>query len=260
MAYFTMKQDRLYYHIVGEGPPVVLLHGVGGNHASWFHQIDAWRSQFQLILVDARGFGNSSDTAKLGRSAFTEDLHALLSHLQLSRVNIVAQSMGAGTGVDFCCRYPEKVESLVIADSLVWLAPPPEMAAACDAQATHTDTLSQLERVLGPTFRNAEPAMSELYLQIASFNRYAIKTLPGVQQRHPPSELVCSGRPICFVVGEEDVLFPPELIDMAHRLTLGSTLIRLPSAGHSAYFESPAAFNDQVGRWLATQIAQSAGK
>lgn len=259
MSYLTLNESRLYFESHGAGAPVVLLHGVGGNHASWFHQVQAWSESFQVISMDARGFGNSSDGEGLGRSAFTDDLLRLLDHLEIGRVMIVAQSMGGGTAVDFACRHSERVSALVLADTLVWLAPPPSMAQAITRQAEKTAGLSQLERVLGVTFQEAEPALSELYLQIASFNRYNFKTLPGEQARYHPSALAATGVPTCFVAGEEDILFPPDLIRQAREDVPGSEFIRLPHAGHSAYFEAADAFNHLVGEWLKRQADRAFG-
>ncbi|VCU71078.1 AB hydrolase superfamily protein YdjP [Pigmentiphaga humi] len=254
MPYLPRQDSVLYYEVHGHGAPVVLLHGVGGNHASWFYQIEAWSRNFQLIAVDARGFGNSSDVEGAGRSAFTDDLAHLLDELGLARTALVAQSMGGGTAADFACRHPSRVSALVLADTLTWLAPPPDLAGALAEARRAAAGLSQSERVLGATFRRTRPALSELYLQIASFNRYTFKTLAGEQARHAPDELAATGIPICFVAGEEDVLFPPALIAQTCRAVRGSNLICVPQAGHSAYFEAPEAFNREVGDWLRAHI------
>ncbi|SDC47913.1 alpha/beta fold hydrolase [Paraburkholderia lycopersici] len=256
MPYLSIEKSQIYYEVHGEGAPVVLLHGVGGNHASWFYQIEAWSQRFRMIALDARGFGNSTDAEGKGRSAFTSDLEALLNHLGLDRVAIVAQSMGGGTAVDFTCKHPERVTALVLADTLVWLDPTEEMAEPFKKVQEATATLSQSERVLGSTFRTAEPALSELYLRIASFNQYTFKTLVGTQQRYRPVEVAQSGVPTCFVVGNEDVLFPPELMRKAWESVPGAEWVQLPRAGHSAYFEAPVVFNNEVGAWLDGRVAR----
>ncbi|VVE10230.1 alpha/beta fold hydrolase [Pandoraea terrigena] len=256
MPYFQTGASHIYYETHGRGLPVVMLHGVGGNHASWFYQLTGWAQRFQLITFDARGFGKSTDAESLGRSAFTEDLTRLLDHLGIQRAALVAQSMGGGTAVDFTCRFPERVCALVLADTLVWLDPPPEMAADFLAVQVQTQNLNQLERVLGETFRGAQPELSELYLQIASFNHYTVKTLTGTQTRYRPQALALTGVPALFVVGEEDVLFPPSLIRKAWREVPGADWITLEKAGHSAYFEAAESFNRLVGHWLEACVGK----
>jgi pimeloyl-ACP methyl ester carboxylesterase len=61
-----------------------------------------------------------------------------------------------------------------------------------------------------------------------------------------PGEIAATGVPVMFMVGKEDVLFPPELVHEVHRLVPGSRYVELHAAGHSAYFESPAAFNEAL--------------
>jgi 3-oxoadipate enol-lactonase len=251
MPYLDRGASRLYYETHGEGAPVVLLHGVGGNHASWFHQVVAWRERAQVITFDARGFGNSSDIEGLGRAAFADDLEALFDHLGLERAALIAQSMGGGAAVPFTVRAPERVRALVLADTLVGLTLPDELSARMREIAARTADLSQLERVLGPTFTHAQPAMSYLYTALASFNDTNVRTLRGEQPMTSLDELDACGVPVLFVAGVEDVLFPPQEIEAAQRSMQHAEFIAIEDAGHSAYFEAPHAFNERVFDWLS---------
>lgn len=255
MPYIVRGASRLYYELHGEGDPVVLLHGVGGNHASWFHQVVAWRDTVQVITLDARGFGNSEDVEQWGRSAFADDLLALLDTLGLGRVSIVAQSMGGGTASSFVLRHPQRVRSLVLADTLVGLALPDAIAASMAEVAARTQSLTQLQRVLGPTFTQAHPAEAYLYTALASFNETNVRNLQGEQSLASAAQLGATGVPILFVAGDEDVLFPAEHINRFQQTLPGSAYLEIPGAGHSAYFEAPAVFNQQVYDWIAAQPA-----
>lgn len=251
MPTVTIDGFQLYYEVHGDGFPLVFAHGVGGNHASWFNQVAALAGAYRVVVFDQRGFGNSRDVAGgPGRSRFVEDLRALLDHLEIERAVLVGQSLGGGTCTGFTVTYPARVAGLVLADTLVGLALPPALEGLRAEAATKTDALSQVERVLGPTFRRREPALTVLYGQLASFNVVNRKTLTGSFAAHSVDELAATGVPILFVAGSEDVLFPPSIISAASRLVPGSRYVEVPAAGHSAYFEAPAAFNQALVRFL----------
>lgn len=250
MAYLHVGQSRIYYESHGEGLPLVLAHGVGGNHASWFQQIAGLADRFRLVIFDHRGFGNSTDTEQLGRAAFTDDLARLLDTLGIETSVLVGQSMGGGTCLSFACRHPDRVRGLVLADSLVGVDLPEDLRPAMQQVMSATAHLTQPERVLGLTTRQQRPVLSLLYTQIASFNAVTLRTLAGQAALHSLQDLAATGVPTLFLVGEEDILFPPSLIRAVQGRLPASCFIALAGAGHSAHFEAPEAFNAALSSWL----------
>jgi pimeloyl-ACP methyl ester carboxylesterase len=236
----------LYYEVHGEGPTVILAHGVGGNHASWYHQVDAFARAYQVITIDQRGFGLSTDPDRRGRSAFIDDLTALLDHCRLEAVALVGQSMGGGTVAGFTCAYPARVRALVLADTLAAVSEVGPLKTRMDEVRAATGHLSQVERVLGPRIRADHPELALLYGQIASFNAYTIKTVTGLPRPWTAEELAATGVPVLFVVGTDDALFPPDVVRAVRAQVPDSFLAELADTGHSAYFENPQAFNDCV--------------
>ena len=243
MPYVAAGRSQLYYEVHGDGPPVVLAHGVGGNHASWFNQVPTLSKRYQTIVIDQRVFGNSTDVEGVGRSAFVDDLALLLDDLQLSRVFLVGQSMGGGTCAAFTCPWPERVRALVHIDSLAAVGLPEPFGEQLAKVNADTWGLSQVERVLGPDIRQRSPEQTFLYLQIASFNSVALKTVKGEAVKWTPAELAASGVPVMFIVGEQDIICPPALVRALHEAVPGSRFEMIPVAGHSAYFEAHEAFN-----------------
>jgi 3-oxoadipate enol-lactonase len=243
MPYITSGRSRLFYDEAGEGPPVILAHGVGGNHASWFNQVPMLSKRYRVISIDHRAFGNSEDVEGIGASGYVEDLARLVDELKLDRVFLVAQSMGGGTCASFTCRWPERVAALVHADSLAGVVLPQPYADQLKALNGANDGLTQAERVLGPAIRASDPERTYLYLQIASFNSVTRRTLKGQMEKWSPEALAGAGTPVMFVAGEHDVLCPPEMLRIVHQLVPGSRFEVIENAGHSAYFEAPEAFN-----------------
>jgi 3-oxoadipate enol-lactonase len=240
----------LYFEVHGQGPTIVLAHGVGGNHASWYQQVDAFARAYQVITIDQRGFGLSTDPDRRGRSAFIEDLTALLDHCRLEHVALVGQSMGGGTVAGFTCTYPARVRALVLADTLAALGESGPVKARMDQVRAATGHLSQAERVLGPRIRADHPELALLYGQIASFNAYSIKTVTGEPRRWTTEELAATEVPVLFVVGMDDALFPADIVRAVQAQVPNSFLVELADTGHSAYFENPRAFNDNVLSFL----------
>lgn len=250
MPYLTIGESRIYYEQHGEGPNLVLLHGVGGNHASWFAQIACLSHRYRLTTVDFRGFGNSSDVEQVGRDGFAGDLVTIWRELQLDGAVLVGQSMGGGAAMAFAAEHAVRLRALVVADSLVGLELPLVARARMDVAERATAALSQVERVLGARVRQDHPERVALYQQLASFNSVALRTLKGAPRRVTLEGLEDSGLPILFIVGQNDVLFPPQAVRVTHERLTNSTYAEIEGAGHSAHFEKPDAFNQVLMAWL----------
>lgn len=246
---------EIWWQAHGAGPAVVLAHGIGGNHAIWYRQLDALSRANRVITFDHRGFGLSRDHDGRGRDAFVDDLAALLDHLGEAKVALVGQSMGAGTCIGFAHRAPERVAALAICDSLHGIVESDEVEAIMDAARAKTAALSQVERVLGT---GAGPELAALYSQIASFNAADRHSLTGRFEARPAAELGGKGFPILFLSGVDDILFPIEAVRLAQAEVPGSFLVEVNDAGHSAFLEAPVQFNDTILSLL--QMAGHVGK
>jgi pimeloyl-ACP methyl ester carboxylesterase len=100
--------------IAGEGPPVVLLHGLSATRRNVVQGSRALlRRGYQLIAVDARGHGASSPAPSYRYPDLIEDLEAVLAELEVDRAAFVGSSMGAATGMAFALRHPERAAALV---------------------------------------------------------------------------------------------------------------------------------------------------
>lgn len=250
MPYLTIGESRIYFEQHGAGPNLVLLHGVGGNHASWFAQIAGLSHRWRLTTLDLRGFGNSADVEQLGREGFADDLVAIWRELRLEGSVLIGQSMGGGAAMAFAAEHAALVRALVVADSLVGLDLPPIARERMAVAERATADLPQVERVLGSIVRTAMPERVALYQQLASFNSVTLRTLKGEPRRVTLEGLESSGLPILFIVGQEDVLFPPQAVRAVHERLPNSTYAEIEGAGHSAHFENPHAFNRVLANWL----------
>ena len=119
MSYVDNNGVRIHYHVEGEGPPLVLLHGLGGDLEGWRFQgyVGPLKGDYQLILMDARGHGASDkphDPEAYAMERRVGDVVAVLDDLDISRAHFFGYSMGGVIGFRFAKLAPEKARSLII--------------------------------------------------------------------------------------------------------------------------------------------------
>lgn len=124
MPYANNNGVKIYYDVVGKGPPLLIHHGFSGDHTAWSdteeNWVDAIKDDFSLILMDARGHGLSDkfynpDDYLTGKQA--SDVIAVLDDLHLKKVNFLGYSMGGGIGFYLACYFPERFISFVLGGS-----------------------------------------------------------------------------------------------------------------------------------------------
>ena len=242
---------ELDYQEYGEGDAVVFLHGAGGNLLSWWQQIPAFSESYRCVTFSHRGFGHSYDVPDgPGMAAFVDDLAALLDRLEIESAHLVAQSMGGRTALGFAVEYPDRVRSLILADTTGGMGEP-DVENALNEWRESQPVRDLAFRAVSGGFRTQTPDLANLYLQISRTNPPR-PNLAGVLSGGPRgAELAKLKAPVLFVVGEEDDITPPHVIEAAAAHIPGAELLRVPGCGHSVYFENPAVFNFEVGRFIA---------
>ena len=252
---------ELYYEVHGDGPEtVVFAHGAGGNHLSWWQQVPVFARRYRCVTFDHRAFGWSRDAIDgPGRSAFVDDFCALLDHLKLERIYLVAQSMGGQCAMGFTLRHPDRVKALVMASTVVGMRHATYRSLDAETnrrlrEARERYMLSRNgTRALGRTAQTADPTRAFLYREIAGLNPPRDPSfLDNNRERDVTPEMLAQLRvPVLFLAGEEDEIYPPIVMQAAQRLIPGARLVVVPEAGHSVYFEKPEAFNSIVLSFFA---------
>jgi non-heme chloroperoxidase len=135
MPYVTVGKENsgdieLYYEDHGSGSPIVLIHGYPLSGASWEKQVPVLLAAgHRVITYDRRGFGNSSQPAAgYNYDTFAEDLHKLVTHLQLKDFALVGFSMGGGE----VARYLGKYGSKGVSKAVIIAGVPPYLLKAAD--------------------------------------------------------------------------------------------------------------------------------
>ena len=113
-----------WHRVIGEGPPVVLLHGGTGNPESyWSLQVPVLSQRFRLVLTQYPGYGDEAgEDVEFSVPACAAHVRDLLDELGVERASFVGLSLGGAVSLQFALDYPERVRRLVLADTMsgVW--------------------------------------------------------------------------------------------------------------------------------------------
>jgi 3-oxoadipate enol-lactonase len=239
--------ETIYAESTGRGRPLVLCHGLGGNHAIWWRQVHTLAAGHRVVTWDQRGFGNSTAvTGDVSISAAAADLLAILTELQLADAVVVGQSMGAFTALRAALIDPSRISSLVISTSLV--ATPREHTEALNA-AVGTRSGRDQHPVISDQFSAAEPDLVILYNLIASFGQKptsAAMLAHMAEAEFGDDELEALRIPVSFIAAEHDPFCPPDVMQYAQKRFADATMHVIGGASHSVYYENPQAWNDLV--------------
>ena len=250
---------RVGYERVGAGPPLLLLHGYVGDGASnWRPQLEALSDAFTVVAWDAPGAGRSSDPPDLfGMVGYADCLARFIARLELGNPHLVGLSFGGALAIEFCRRHPDVPLTLTLVGAYAgWAGSlPPETAEQRLRQALELSELSPDEFVaaLLPTMfsaRTPAAAVEGLRSAMLAFHPAGFRAMARASAEDLRSALPHIEVPTLLVYGADDVRAPMTVADDLHDAIRGSTLVRLPGAGHVCNIEAPDAFNATIREFL----------
>lgn len=257
MAFVQSGEASIYYEVHGDPsrPTVVFAHGRGGNAASWWQQVPEFSELYRVIVFDHRCFGRSVCPASaFDREHFDNDLLAILDAEDVERTAIVCQSMGGWTGLRTTLRAPDRVSALVLSNTPGGVSTPGAEAALTRSRQQFAKVGVQTAAVAEDFHTRNSPA-AFLYAQIGSLNTGLPSDFTtGGRGVVTAKQLTGYATPTLMVTSENDQLFPPAVIREVATAIPGASIVELPTAGHSPYFETPEAFNEVVTGFLAEHL------
>jgi pimeloyl-ACP methyl ester carboxylesterase len=250
-------ESIFYERFAVGGPTVILGHGLGGNHASWYQQVGPLTAAgFDVVTWDQRGFGGSSRrTGAIGPVVAIDDLLSLLDHLALDdpaveRVHLVGQSMGGWTAMGFAVAHPERLASLTLTDTLAGVMTDGVRAALRSGdgptRAEVPEGAVAQHPALGERFCREHPDRALLYQQLAGFGDKPddgdiINLL--MTTWFDLDAIAALDLPVLTIVGSDDQLCPHGAMAAVTDAIPGARLVVVDGAGHSPYFEAPDEWN-----------------
>jgi 3-oxoadipate enol-lactonase len=255
-----MKNIRLEYTDRGTGTPIVLLHAFPLNRTMWAPQIDSFSANFRTIAVDLRGHGGSSQ----GHTPYTledlaTDIKDLLDHLTIQQAIFVGLSMGGYILMAFYRLYPDRVKSLVLADTRAQADTPEgragrlEMIRTAETQGANAIADIMIPRLLSAHTIKTNPELVGKVRAMIVHNSVEtiVADLRAMVERPDSVPLLATiARPTLVLVGELDQGTPPSDARLMAERIPDAHLAILPAAAHLSNLEEPEAFNQSVLSFL----------
>jgi pimeloyl-ACP methyl ester carboxylesterase len=242
-----------------ELPKVVLLHGGGANAHWWDHIAPTLAERFHVVALDFRGHGDSDYPDETRVGAFSDDLEALLEHLDQPRVILVAHSMGGGVAIGHAARHDD-VHALVAVDVSRGASRRSRRGARL-ALALRRTYATREEAIARYRFLpTSEHASEELRAHIASCSvrqeqdgRFGFKFDPrwfSLPPR-PRPDLARIRCPVLVVRGSDSPMLTEQGADaLVEELSDGHSVV-VEGAGHHVHLDQPQAFLDALQPFLA---------
>jgi pimeloyl-ACP methyl ester carboxylesterase len=254
----------MYYEIIGEGEPLVLISGLGGDHLNWaMAQVPAFTGAgYQCLVFDNRDVGQTDDSpaASYTIRQFADDTAALLDQLDLGPAHVLGTSMGGMIAQELTINYPERVRSATFVCTFAAAEPYiVHLFESWKTVARHV-SLSELYAVIGPwvfTHRFYEqPENVQMFMQMLQENPFPqsadcfCRQCDAIVTHDALDRLKSITAPTHVIVGGEDILTPPRQSRALADQIPEAELTVVPEAGHGLSWEKPLEFNQAVLEFL----------
>ena len=253
---------RMHYEIRGNGPPLLLVNGLGSDLSEWLYQLPAFSRKHRVVAFDNRGAWESAvPEGPYTTAQMADDAAALLAALGIPRAHLLGVSLGGMIALEIALRHPGRVERLVLAcaapGGALSVRPSPEALAAF-ARDPSADLEAQIRRTI--PYLYTERYCREKPEEVEAFVRRRLARpadAAGVAAQlaaaigHAAGErLARIPAPTLVITGTEDRLVPPENSRRIADRIPGSRLALLPGAPHRLFAENAEAFNREVLAFL----------
>ena len=190
MAQETLRRDdssAIAYDVLGEGPPVVFVHGLTSRRAAWDPVTDLLAQDFTCVRVDLRGHGESSAASDYSMLSLVGDVRAVVEQLGLGEPALVGNSLGANVAAVYAAAHGGS--AVVCVDSSLDFG---DLARRVQAHADDLQSARTMEAVLAIDHElglEPYPAIPELERRVLAFPREVVLGIWDVALTTPPEEL-----------------------------------------------------------------------
>jgi pimeloyl-ACP methyl ester carboxylesterase len=231
----------VYYEVVGEGNPVILVHGLSGSTLWWVRNIQTLAQHHKVYLLDLPSFGTMNRAhPRFALSAAGSWLIAWMQAIGLQQADFIGHSMGGFICLWIAAHQPYRVSRLVLVSPAIFPQPHSLMS--------YFVPLLKGVRELTPLFF---PILLYDALRAGPFT--LLRAASELIREDPQDEIKAVEAPTLLIWGENDTLVPASMGQALRQTMKHARLHIINHAGHVSMFDRPQAFNTAVEAYLAGQ-------
>jgi pimeloyl-ACP methyl ester carboxylesterase len=233
--YYNVRGIRLYCEVYGKGEPLLLIHGNGGNISAFSNTIPYFSKRYQVIAVDSRAHGKSTDPKdSLSFEMMADDFNALLETMHIKKTYVIGWSDGGINALVLAMRHPDKVIKLASTGANLWP----------DSTALIPSLWKDMEKQYAEQKDKKRTTAKEK-------NDWKIFLLDYQQPNIPLSALKAIKCPSLIICGDRD-LIPVEHTVLIYKNIPDAWLWVVPHSGHPTLIEHRDDFNNKVEEFFKT--------
>jgi pimeloyl-ACP methyl ester carboxylesterase len=255
---------KLFFREYGEGPPVIILHGLFGSSDNWLTQAKMLANHYKVIVPDQRNHGKSPHHEKHTYTLLAEDLNEFMEEHQINNPVILGHSMGGKAAIKFALTYPDKLKALIVVD----IAPK-------NYPVHHDNILEGLKSIEVDSIQSRSEADEQLakYVPGLDVRQFLLKSLQrkseggfrwklNLSALDKNIEAIGSGAPYTgtfdketlFIRGSASHYIKDEDRTLIKKLFPNSTLVTL-EAGHWVHAERSEEFVETVLKFMEEKVS-----
>ena len=249
MTHSLKKEGKYSYIEVGEGTPIIVLHGLMGGLSNFDSVTDFFSNKGYKIIIPELPIYTMS-LLKTNVKNFAKYLYDFIEFKGLSDVILLGNSLGGHIGLYHTKLYPSKVKALIITGSSGLYES--AMGESYPKRGDYEYIRAKAEMVFYDPAVATKEIVDEVYATVNDRNKL-LRTLAIAKSaiRHNMAkDLPNMPNPTCIIWGSEDTVTPPEVAEDFNKLLPDSDLYWIEKCGHAAMMEHPDEFNKVLHNWL----------
>lgn len=254
---------RLNFQAIGDGLPLIILHGFLGSLDNWRTASNRMSSRFKIISVDLRNHGHSPHHPAMSYPAMAEDIYEFCDQQNIASAHLLGHSMGGKVAMQFATTHPQRIEKLMVVDIAPKGYPASHettLAALCNLDLCSFRSYGEIDAALAPQIRT--PSIRQFLMKNvarrpdASFcwridldailKNYHALTKPIVPTHAFP-------KPACFIRGGRSDYIAEEDLPLIKKMFPRAEVVTIPDAGHWVHTDATEDFLKIVTNFLGAR-------